>query len=434
MVIVDAHDEVVFESATADSFSENKWGIGLSTLQWISGRQVLRCTRRLSPPPWDPAHANDEYIAPEHGELDARTYSRAPRGVRSISVAVTESESAAITPPGPIVLTCGYNVDMTVGAPKRNDGGRLVTQIFMRARPGNGAGRVPGCGDAVTVLRRINSATPDGGGNITLDMTDCYRLQRPAAIGGTPRQGTISNLYGLEIFNDCAPCCSCTDFINTYKALQRQNTAIVKVAGQANATSTDLQLAIDRWNAQAACRLQQPLRLVAMTDPMCTIFVGGSYCNMSHGCLTPMFMRVTFETFRGGVATPFAPSAVTPYCREGFRNGTDTDFADKPYTPQGPYPVLDTPYDTANPQASSIMRTRFRFTGCTSIDTVRITLTAHSPDAVDPVTGEIYTLPVASVPSGVTALWTARGRTPAYPARASLVRVLPLDPTSPVNC
>jgi hypothetical protein len=461
MVIVDANGTVVFDTTQSGvTFGSNLWGNNLQTLQWTNGDTVLRATRHLLPPPWDPTHVRNTFIVPVNGELDARTYVRLPKRVKSFWVGLTQISA------GNLVLAEGYNTSLTPQAPVVVDGGHRTTQINMRFRGGDGLGRLPGCTDTQQVIRRINTIPPTSGGDFVIDASGCYWTGRPNTItsASPPRETSlggsafttlldstiaampdafvapgVKTYYAdnaaavaqatLQVNNDCGPCCDCDEFLRVYEGIRRLDARYRSIATQAEQARDTFQSNISRWDAQAACRSFQNLRLVLDPERNCGLFVAGVHCNNVQCCTAPLVLRTTFEAFSGGSPVSLASSFAIK-CHESKRAGADTRYQEVDYNPLVNWPVMDTVFDYADPQGTSRFRNRLKFVGCPA-DVVRVTLSLHAQASTNRVTGAGCPLPdpsAVSVPSSVQTIWNAIP--PLYPVRSITQMTVPVSMTA----
>jgi hypothetical protein len=415
--ISDAVGTVVFDSTEA-TYTASLFGTHLEVLQWKLGDAVLRATRHVSPPQYAPTQTYAADFAPVDGTLSARAYMRMPQRVRSIRVGLTKLS-------GDIVFKEGYNINLTAATPAIVDGGRRQNTITIRGNPGDGIGRLPGCEGVVTAIQRINTISPAASGNFTMDASGCYRIQRPVALTSTePRKVVLTNAHALQFFNDCQPCCTCNDYVRTYRGLTNVWNQYQAMGAQAEAIRDTFASNVARWNAQRACRIAQPIKLVLNPEARCNLFIGGLYCNMFDCCLRPLVLRTTIEVF------PARSGTLNLTCRETVRNGADTQYEDTPYVPSGALPIYDTYFDYADPYGSSKYRMRVRLGDCLPGDSTRVTITAHTPDVVG-VDGTQCPLPDPStvpVPASVLALWA--DNPPPYPVRAVITKGAPISPTA----
>jgi hypothetical protein len=417
MVIEDANNQVVLDTRSLP-YTHGTFGDHLETMQWVGATATLRATRHTGPPPWDPDKTYTDTIIPESARLDARAYSQMPRRVRSIKV-------GNVTLNGTIQFVQGYNINLTTGTPANVEGGRFQRSLTIRANPGDGTGLVPGCQDAIPFIQRINTVAPTSGGDFTINATSCYRVQRPAAVTmPSPRQVTLTNVAALTFYNDCQPCCTCDDYVNTYRGLTKIWNQFAAIGSQAEAARDQLAANVSRWNDQQACRAVNSLRMTLNAEPYGGLFIAGGACNTSSCCIRPLVLRATLSVLRAG--SPITLS-VTQNCRDTVRAGTDTQYQEVPYVPASAYPVYDTHFDYADPQAQSRFRTRLAFSGTQPGDSAIVTLSLHSPDTVQP-DGSSCGQTVATVPPAVAALWV--GNPPPYPTRAILQKVAPISPVA----
>lgn len=447
IVIADNAGTVVFDSTAASGFLETAWGTALKTVQWIGTAGVLRCTWHTEAPSWHPARVCDDYIVPAAGELDARTYTRRPLRLLSVTAGATTVSS------GPIVLAEGYNCRLTPEQVTAADGGRARTRLRVRLAPGDGQGRTPPCTDIAPVLRRINGVGPDAGGNLAIDVGGCYRLQRPTVVvsesprtveptyGGAPVQvaaaARLVSEAGYEepaaqaavaaatfaLSNNCGPCCECRDFVNTYEGVRRLDTRARLIGVRGEAVRDLHQDNIDRWNAQRRCRLLRAMRLLLAAEPGGNLFVGGQWTNMLGGCARGVWLRLTFETYNDGVPTDLSSGAVLR-TRENRRSGSDTQFESVGFSPAGEFPVYDIAFDYTDPQTAAQLAARITLpTDPNGYDVVGVTLSVHVDRLADLATGDRLHMPTVSVPTGIAAIWAAIP-VPA-PCRAYVQRLSP---------
>ena len=117
----------------------------------------------------------------------------------------------------------GYNMRMLRGP--QVDGARPAERIQLDAVPGEGVGRYLLCPDADRVIT-LNGVAADETGNVSLDAKDCYWVEGTLADEPIDNPGSAvldkdgtSTPHKLRVRNACGPCCSCTDYVNTYRYL-----------------------------------------------------------------------------------------------------------------------------------------------------------------------------------------------------------------------
>jgi len=431
MVITDSAEipQVVVDTRDITDYIDTAWGEHLRTLCWIGASAVLRCTMRTSGPPWDQERTWSNDIAVESGELDARTWQRMPLAVKSIKV-------GSLVLSGDIELVEGYNISLVIEPVAATDGRRRRTRIRMRAVPGNGIGRYPASPENEPAIKRINTVGPTSSGHFTLDADGCLWLQHIGTIVNSPERslnlggvvfqnaavrtlGAVADehIYGrtietkattrytytvissgdlvhaaLAINNDCAPCCTCDDFVNTYKGLTRMFNRYFAIGRNAERIRDQLQYAIDRWTSQAECRRYRNINLVVRAEEKGGLFIGGAYCNNTTCCITPLLLRARVHYYRNGVE--ITPPTASLLCNEAYRSGTDTNNEEVRYIPAGTWPQIDTYFAAADPHAVSRFRLRLRFPPQEDGDVIKVTLTAHFPDIYEPSTGKKCDVPV----------------------------------------
>jgi hypothetical protein len=458
MIITDANDVVVIDTSTTSNYTDTAWGTNLRTLSWIDGPATLRCTMHTAGPPWDPGKTWDALIT-TNAVLDNRCLFRMPKTVTSLLVG-----DQVFT--GNITLTEGFNVALTATPAPSNDGGRVTCQIDIEAEPGDGLGLVSGCEGVTPSIQQINNVAPAANGNFTLDAAGCYRGQRVVEVlSATPPEVALAapnlstadeGFYGvdlaqlrrfgnyatrtslqeameststLQFFNDCSPCCTCDEFVATYEQMRALYYRYLAMGQRAEATRNLFASGIARWNAQKACRALQNLNLVLSSEPNSQLYVGALQCNMTAGCIRPLYMRTTFETFNNGSPTNMSSCAML-VAREEKIAGASTQYAEVSYTPSGNYPVLDTYFQSADPQGTS--RYRMRILLCCNSnnqDVIRVTVTAHiANNAIrNTVTNQIIAPPTPiTPPSSVTAIWSAHSAESLPPVRSMIIKSIPI--------
>ena len=461
MLIVDANNTTVFDTRTAIRYTVNNWGDHLVTLSWLGASCTLRCTARTRGTPWEPSLIWADTLSPVNGQLDPRTWQRTPRRLQSLRLGLSSLN-------GDIVLSEGYNMRLQVEMVPAVDGGRRLTRIHMRALPGDGLGRLPGCNNADPVIRRINTVAPTDGGDFTLDAAGCYWLRRPGetetvaghrylALGGSAfialltatlhdmpsafvagtdsaeKLITINSILsdpniassGLQLLNDCGPCCTCDDFLKTYEGIRKLFYKYQSMGQEAEQIRDQLQANIDRWEAQRQCRMAQNLQLTLNAEENGTLFIGASHCNNTTCCAAGLTLRATIQYYRNGV--PYAVATPAEQTNESYRSDTDGETRTRPIIN---WPTIDIPFDQASPQTTSTFRTRLQFDPQHEGDAVEVTLSSHSAGIVDPLSGKVCDLPAASsvtLPTAVTTAWVTNP--PPAPVRSAITKTIAFGPT-----
>lgn len=432
LVVHDALGLTVFDSTAAGTFETKAWGTRLLILEWLTGTGVCRCTTYTA---WAANQTPRDYaddIVPESSVLDARTYIRTPRRLRSLRV------NGHTFNPGAIAFQEGYNCTIfegvstqqnvpvsfnLAGVVNSSDGKRKKTQITFQANPGDGLGVVPSCQDPSPTIQTINQVGPDAGGNLTLDASGCLRIQMPVSVADGI--ATVTAPGTLVISNDCEPCCPCNDYAYVYLALKKLWSIGLGLAERAEAARDQFATNIDRWNAQKSCRESQPFRVVAFPEAGCKASVGVSFCNTNKCCVAALQIRITFQVFSG--TTDVTNTIDGSICPPVYRSGSGTQ-GEEEYVLSGTWPTFDAFFDFANPQDVSTLRFRVCAPACAPGMSIQTTVTALAPQPAANADGTACPLPTATVPAPVSAYWTD---TPAAPARFVATRVVPLNSADP---
>jgi hypothetical protein len=425
--IKDQAGVVVFDSRVG-SYTEQDWNDSLSVIIWETETGILRLTRRKTWPPFVTTPPTvPRSIAPTNGVLDPRAYTVNPNRVESFVHGLHRT-----TPTGRLRLVAGHNIDLQIATSAR--GVRRVNTITMRARPGDGLGRVDGCDGAEVLVRRVNAVSPTPPGDLTLEADDCLRLQRKVtATTASPARYTFAtpaDRASLVLHNDCTkPCCSCDDYVAVYESIRKVYTKYQTLGARFDATVLQHRANIDRYSAAKACRVNNALRLVAQGEAYGGLFIAGAWCNVSLGCVRPVVLRVLIEPLRDGDPVSYA-SCVDFRCDQAWRLGSDTGGRELVYVPYGSYPMYDIFFERVDPQAVSKFRMRLRFPCAQDGDSVRITLSAHTGPSVDGRTQRLIALPQQTPDTALAAAWAARPL--AYEARDILTQIVTVGPNA--NC
>lgn len=442
--ILDANDNVVFDSTETTNFNSIAWGSDRLVLEWIKDQDIVRMVV------YSDAEVTDEYdseILTDDGELDPRTYRRIPKHVHAIRVGVTLLQ-------GNVQIKAGYNVDITADTSPDllsvnqegdlntgiADGGAFVNVLNLDGVPGAGLGRIEGCVEGFSPVRTINQIKPDDAGNFIIEADDCFRLQLPVAVSEQP-SGFRTAEYaatgytqdearsGLKLYDDCTPCCDCHFFARTYIGLRRVWGLWEGTATEAERVRDVYSENRDRWLAQLQCRIENPLKLIVLAEPKCRLFEGGLYCNVSKACLRNVEARYTMRVFRDG-AELTGGSRPSINVIEAYIEASSTD-GEEAYNPLVSGSVVEFFADYVNPQQTYASKARICYS-CQDGDVVEVTLTIHAADPVaPPELAEPVVLPEIEVPAGLAAAWADSGVGSGAPVRAMLTKVAVMTSTPP---
>ena len=398
MQIVDANDNVVFDSRDAYSFTINTWTPSKLILEWVTAddeilRIVIYRTWTISDTPrnWD------RYFEPAESTLDPRTVERAVPSVTSLRIAtsLTDTSSDILLPAGKVLWRAGYNMLLTPETVEDVDGSRRYEPVLLEAVPGAGLGQYPGC-EATPVLRRINGVTADEAGNLRVDALECYRLERPIAesdpeatgsVGFTEYTylGPVRNIRlqpaALKLSNDCGPCCECDDFVNVYEAIRKISNRYAELGRRAELVRDQYRENITRWEAQRECRQANLIQVAMMPLGPCRLAVAASLCN---GTSEPLLdaevsLDLTASSIAGCVVcgTTYRRGNVDPY-----RNVPPSRLM--PYKLGGGWPIFTANFDCINEGENGYVTFVLQFAGCTAADVVSMTLTASAAGGANP--------------------------------------------------
>lgn len=366
LLVVDANDEVVFDSTEAENFRSYHFGSRFLIHEW-SDPGVCRIVQHRG---WDssitPPSVPHE-IYPENGVLDERVSELLPQRVTALKVdSYTFRDNVVFQNGFNTAWLSGFSAGIvgiataqTLPAPpaavqlSTKHGGRKSNIVTLLGQPGVGLGRYPGCEEPERLIRRINNVQADAYGNLRLDAAGCYFSRQPASIAG--RQATPTEAT-LRIGNDCGPCCECVDYENTYKGLKNVHARFEAVGVRLQATRTLFKENIARWLEQRDCRLAKPLRL-GLAVSGSSLYVGGLFCNFLTDCSAKL--QLDFHM----TVTPIA-AVPDPDCLQGAVDpcGTVivdiTDPQEQEYTLGGEFPDVYAVWDTVAPGRS--VRVRFQ--------------------------------------------------------------------------
>lgn len=425
LVVLDANDEIVFDSSQADFFSTNLWSGVLRVTEWRTDSAVCRCTAPLGWPREQGSDPRTIFIEPVNGELDPRTYSRRPRQFRGFVIAGNEVASTHIR------LAEGYNIALTPTEQEEIDGERLKTELLIAAVPGAGLGRFPGCEDDTPKLRTINRVGPDETGAFTLDASDCLRVNRPTRQIDNDLPPTLEYYHSgltaeeaaaaLLLSNDCDSCCSCDQYHNVYVALSRVWSRAKTAGTNADLLRRTQEKFRDRWLAQKECREARAIQSILRNEPGKKFSLSTAYCNKTAACLSPFELRLDFTVYDRG--TPVLTSG--ELCGPAYIESRGLQ-GEQRYALLGAWPTLSAVFDRLDGYDSAQLRFRLCLPAATPTFSLAVKITAHTPDPEADQDGVVWTLP--TFPAEVT---TSNGPTRAV---ETYISAIDLSPPSALAC
>lgn len=368
IVIVDASDQVVFDSTLATNYNAADWNADLRIIEFLDIGRVCRLTMFTS---WPPDLEPRDYlsnIVPENGLLDSRTLELMPRSVRSIALYGDAPISR-----GNLKFQNGYNTTLVVTPPPAHDGGRRVTTLTAGAAPGSGLGRYPGCED-ISRLATINGIAGDNRGNFIFAALDCLRVEQPNSV-----VGELATLVPatIKFSDDCTACNDCQGYRDVYEALRTQWARMVSI-GQAAEQARDQYLDNrKRWILSGRDRQAVPLRLAMQPSAGCRLSVSGAYCNNRPTALSNLVLRFSFvytdpASFGITADTPFVG---VPVCGTAIRSGNLRSSSEElagrtsPNQPElyamlGEWPVYEAQFDLVAAGGMAFTNFMLEFANC----------------------------------------------------------------------
>jgi len=379
--ISDKSGAVVFNSVSAIRFSAFPWGSGRKILEWVNADdEILRVVIATT---WSDniiVNGWPSYFEPDSAKLDPRTYQAIPGRIRTISVVTDKDDpSKDITLPqgADVVFRGGYNVAISPGDVRGPDGGQLIQPLTISADPGAGIGKFP-C-EPDSFLRRINDATADGNGNVVVDATECYRLERPLSSAADdslalPFKSATVTPGTMKISNDCGPCCDCQDFVNVYEAIRKVSDKYSELGARAEAVRDQYKINRQRWLANKQCRKGGNLQLIMQNLSMCRVAVVGALCNNTDMPLKNVELRFCF--------TSTLPGCILCNTTTMKGNGSNRTH---PYKLGGGWPRYSAYFDCIMPGENGVIGFVMFFPNCGEGDTVSAILRALGEDTGDAI-------------------------------------------------
>lgn len=372
VVVVDADGATVFDSTAAADYAIRLWG-RFTIHEWVGERAVCRAVQHNSGPEADGTYPGS--FAPERAVLDERCVEQWPRSLEAVVV-----NGQTLT--GAVELLNGYNCDLRLLERVVAPGRAFRNRAQLTLSPGGGQGLYPGCEDQLPVLRRINQVGPDPYGNFLLAAADCYWLSRDgqAGLGGGFTFAQYLD-HGVRLNNDCLPCCSCDDFVNTYRGIRRLYDAFRELGGRANAARDQYVANRDRWLAEKDRRAASPIRVSMLPFRPGAVQVGVGYCNGTGGCLGSVELKMTFTT-SGPAGEADKPTSVW-YPTDGCRPELGTLA--------GTYPEYRMKWEPVDTGRTAKAKFQAYFPGATAADWAKLEVKAYvngeaAPSAADDIT------------------------------------------------
>lgn len=313
--ILDATDSVVFDSTLGD-YRYELWSDRFGIHEWRTDTAICRIVQHIGQHDLEDVESYPYSQTLTNAILDERVSEIWPKKINKFKV-----NNTSIT--GDVNFYGGYNFVTTLSSTAITNGSRRVNSIFVAAEAGAGEGQFPGCPEQSEItIKRINQVTPDDSGSFVFTATDCIWLNREgttAQVGGV-RNITFNNPNSIHITNNCLPCCSCDDFMNTYRGIRRLYEKFKALGVRANSVRNTHQDNIDRWLAQKDCREAAPIKLsmlpYTVKDDSCVKIAMG-VCNTYESCRGEYQVDITFNT-PAGLQGFINPETVYAYDSSGY--------------------------------------------------------------------------------------------------------------------
>jgi hypothetical protein len=318
LVVVDAENAVVFDSATADRYSYKPWSDRFAIHEWVGADVVCRVVQHTGQHDPEDVLVYPDYQTLTGAVLDERVSEIWPDNVTKIIVNGNEID-------GDIEFVGGYNFTNTLASTDAVDGNARINSIFVAAVPGSGLGLTPGCPEQVTQeipIRNINKAGPDARGSFVITGDECISIPRPGITSGqgSNRVITFDIDNGLTLKESCLPCCSCDDFMNTYRGIRRLYDKYAALGVRAEDVRMQHKKNVDRWNDQKTCRESAPVKIAGIpytinNDSCLKVALG--VCNSYEACRGEFTVDVNFNT-PSGLKGYINPNSIFAYDAGGY--------------------------------------------------------------------------------------------------------------------
>jgi len=312
ITVVDSANKVVFSTFSGDvTFAVADWSRDYKIYTWKKTSSICRLVVYSTWAPDNLARRNyPRYLTPVNAVLDERAVYKMPKRLLSLRVKNNNIVSGPYS--GQIKLHNGYNTEITATA-QTNQTFRAATDVVINAEAGSGLGKYIDCLDteATKPITRING-TAGVNGDFLLSAADCIWARRPTTHTGT---SIVSPPGQLKFGADCAPCCSCGDYVDTAKYLNETVDQYKLIGVRAENVRNQFESNILRWNDQRACSVQRPLRLILVPQRCPYMDVVMMVCNSCSTCLGASKLQVAITaaptitpSLECGYTAMFAPN------------------------------------------------------------------------------------------------------------------------------
>ena len=267
IIVVDGNDNTVFNSTNADRYRFSPWSDRLAIHEWISDSAVCRVVQHTGQ-----NDLEDVIEYPDHQTLTGAVLDERVSEVWPSSITRIIADGNILTED--IELVGGFNFSTSLASTDVTFGSPRVNSIFLSAVAGSGLGRPPGCADANdgnSLIKTINGTGPKTIGQFTFETDGCVQFKRSgttasaASYSGIDKEITFDTANSLKAVDMCLPCCSCDDFINTYRGLKKIYNKFLKIGDDAKKLASAEDDVITRWKSQKSLRESWPVKLLTST-------------------------------------------------------------------------------------------------------------------------------------------------------------------------
>lgn len=363
MVISDDNNLVIFDTA-GSTFSHRSWGDDRVIYYWHSGKKILTAVQYVG----SGSVERNPSFSPTSAVLDERVYQKECPKLNSVNVGGVEYQ-------GELEIVVGYNMIMSLKPGSDVEGTRKVNYVQVAAVSGEGQGIYPNCPENCVsdAVKNINGVSPDDNGNISIIAKDCYWQGVEGQSNQTLYRPSAANV--LSIRNNCAPCCECNDFVNTYKGIQNVYSKFKDLGDRAMRVRSQQYANQARWLAAKEQRDQASMRIFALPIQNLAVSAVVTFCNTASSFIGPIQIQVELDA--GGLTGGLSANSVIWY--------PTCSSSPVVIDPEGSWPNYTFRWDTIGPGRSAKVRFNVYINEATASDFLSIsaqTIFDDDPPAV----------------------------------------------------
>ena len=426
--VVDRNLKVVVNTTEPEwFFKSQRWGNKYITYTWDKPDMVVRATRLLSAEP--PEFFTNSMTS--NLRLDERTICRLAERVDSVGI-----NGQKITQ-GAVEIAEGFNSKIEVTEPENPS---LFKRVEIDLVPGEGRGRVPGCDDLPTLIRRINGLGPDRFGNVNLSYEGCGSVINSAIPntaapprGALPSAAFVYAPHTITLSDECEPCYECGDFNRVAAGINRLHRQYAAIGGRAESARDQLGLFRGQWQEIVACKKNDPVFLQTRSEGLCRVTIAMAFCNNTGCCLKNVTYRITTRLFRDGETEYDTEPDIVPVCNQVVQSTDENPSTETETSLLGSYPAYYVTFDEIPAGRTAYVRAALKMPGCSAGDSVDVSGTVHIPVSDnDREDCEYPRAEQVQVPAEVSSLWpTDEDR---YSVRYYKNVITDIDPANPCEC